>query len=486
MKSITRFTKNLHGNQCLNCGTSISEQDNFCSNCGQVNDLHRLSVKQYFSEYLSGFYSFDNRFLRTVIPLLIKPGQVSKNYVNGRRMYYVNPFQLYLHITILFFLLLGIFETIDRFKLEKSTEPSVLEEIQSQDFRPVLDSIKEESLKEINNPDAGLDSATVELIENSLAKVGSAARLDSLDHPTDPQVQEQMMREFTDSLMQPNLMGGLLLLNGNSEKDRDSLAGALMAEVRTKSDWLSSGHDLSISTWSDVAKGYANYDRELALNEMAVQLIDSALSANGSPYRIPKRLIYDGSSEEERASTGVFKKVKIFMDHQKVNPKKNVVNALEDLGFEVNYWNVFFYDKAKDLNEAIEDPEDYGAQFLDRVLSKVSVALFFLLPVFTLIVSLLYLRSKYNYTENLVFVFHVQTVFFLLLMIYMLAGRMVNSDWTFAIFITVFAFYIYKALRNFYGQGRFKTTVKFILLNFSFIFLASIGAVIVSFLTFFL
>ena len=68
--------------------------------------MNRLGIKQYFSEYLSGFFEFDNRFLRTVVPLIIKPGTVSKNYVNGRRIYYANPFQLYLHITILFFLVL--------------------------------------------------------------------------------------------------------------------------------------------------------------------------------------------------------------------------------------------------------------------------------------------------------------------------------------------------------------------------------------------
>ena len=85
MKSITRFTKNIRGNECLNCGTHLTTDDNFCGRCGQVNDTKRLSVKQYFSEYLSGFLNFDNRFLKTVIPLVFKPGFVTKEYVDGKR-----------------------------------------------------------------------------------------------------------------------------------------------------------------------------------------------------------------------------------------------------------------------------------------------------------------------------------------------------------------------------------------------------------------
>ena len=97
---------------------------------------------------------------------------------------------------------------------------------------------------------------------------------------------------------------------------------------------------------------------------------------------------------------------------------------------------------------------------------------------------LLYIRHRYNYTENLVFVFHVQTVFFLLLMIFMIIGRFSNSDWVNGIFVALFLFYLYKAMRTFYEQGRFKTLVKFLLLNTSFMILAAIGAVIVSFLAF--
>ena len=121
MKSTTRFTQNMRGIECLNCKQLISDNDNFCSNCGQVNDELPLSIKQFISEFFAGFFSFDSRFLKTFVPLLFKPGKVSKDYIEGKRRRYVNPFQLYLHVTILFFLVLGLFMAIEGYKISEDS-----------------------------------------------------------------------------------------------------------------------------------------------------------------------------------------------------------------------------------------------------------------------------------------------------------------------------------------------------------------------------
>jgi hypothetical protein len=120
------------------------------------------------------------------------------------------------------------------------------------------------------------------------------------------------------------------------------------------------------------------------------------------------------------------------------------------------------------------------------MVSKIAIALFFLLPVFTLFLSLLYFRHKRNYTEHLVFVFNIQTVFFLLLLFSIILNKIVNTDIGFIVtgFIFIFLFYLYKSLRNFYKQRRIKTIIKFMLLNFAYFFLAIIGGLITSFITF--
>lgn len=106
---LLRFrNKQAKGLECLNCGMPLLRNENFCSYCGQKNTTSKLSIGNYLNKLVSGFLSYDSQFWNTFIPLLIKPGKVAKEYIQGKRAKYVNPFQLYLHVSIIFFLILGI------------------------------------------------------------------------------------------------------------------------------------------------------------------------------------------------------------------------------------------------------------------------------------------------------------------------------------------------------------------------------------------
>ncbi len=171
------------------------------------------------------------------------------------------------------------------------------------------------------------------------------------------------------------------------------------------------------------------------------------------------------------------------MEYDSKNKNADIYVALEELGYEKTYWNIFYYSKAQNLNKFKDDPE-FRKSYADNIIGKISIALFFLLPVFTLVVALLYIRNKYNYTEHLVFVFHVQTAFFIMLMLVIIIDRIFNTDIGILFFFLIFLFYLYKALRNFYQQGRFKTIIKYLILNTFFVILATIGGVIISFIAF--
>jgi len=92
-------------------------------------------------------------------------------------------------------------------------------------------------------------------------------------------------------------------------------------------------------------------------------------------------------------------------------------------------------------------------------------------------IVLVYIRKKYTYTDNLIFSFHNQTLLFILLIISFLIDAIFNisTSW---LALVVFAFYLYKAMRNFYGQGRFKTIIKYLFLNMIFFILAGIGGLL--------
>ncbi|MCA0933428.1 DUF3667 domain-containing protein [Lutimonas saemankumensis] len=488
MKSITRFTKNLRGNECLNCGTRLTTDDNFCSRCGQVNDTKRLSVKQYFSEYLSGFLNFDNRFLKTVIPLVFKPGFVTKEYVDGKRMKYVNPFQLYLHISILFFLVIGVFGTIDKFKPTAENQPEILGDFDQDELSTNLDSIKTETLEELKKNNVPVDSTTLSLINMGVEQIGKSKDSSKLKATALKARREKSMYTFIDSIMSDAQTMETFENDSISSKEKDSSMNKILFAIDRKAKLLMADdedEDVMVKSWIQVSEGWAALSKKGELKKKGIKRMDSLFAARSIDYKTPLSLIRKSNENPKNQGAGkLFSKIKTLMEHQKENPKESALKAIENLGYEKSYWNVFLYSKSTDWNEAVEDPENYGAQFLDRILSRVSVALFLLLPIFTLIVSLIYIRRKYNYTENLVFVFHAQTVFFLLLLLFLIVNRFANSNLVIFIFTLTFMLHLYKSMRQFYQQGRFKTIVKYFILNSAFMIMSIIGGIIISFLAF--
>jgi len=69
-------------------------------------------------------------------------------------------------------------------------------------------------------------------------------------------------------------------------------------------------------------------------------------------------------------------------------------------------------------------------------------------------------------------------MFFILMGIAILIDQITGSEITSSISMLVFLFYLYKAMRKFYKQGRAKTIVKFLLINVLFFILATIGSII--------
>lgn len=138
-KAKRKKVKNL---ECLNCGQPFLGDENFCSYCGQKNTNKKLSIGTFIHNLSSGFLSYDSRFWRTFIPLLIKPGEVSKEYIAGKRARFVNPFQLYLNVSIIFFLILGISNRLD---IEEDTINNIVTTTEN------IDSLSQEGKQQLDS-----------------------------------------------------------------------------------------------------------------------------------------------------------------------------------------------------------------------------------------------------------------------------------------------------------------------------------------------
>ncbi|MCY3965113.1 MAG: DUF3667 domain-containing protein [Acidobacteria bacterium] len=91
---------------CPNCGSD--QVDSYCAACGQrAGDLH-TSVGQFIRDAMDGLFSFDSRVWRTLIALVFRPGLLTVEYWQGRRVRYVAPLRLYLFVSFFTFLLLAV------------------------------------------------------------------------------------------------------------------------------------------------------------------------------------------------------------------------------------------------------------------------------------------------------------------------------------------------------------------------------------------
>ena len=141
------------------------------------------------------------------------------------------------------------------------------------------------------------------------------------------------------------------------------------------------------------------------------------------------------------------------------------------------------YDRVKAVNSLGDDNENLK-ELRQQFFSYVSISLFIFLPLFTLSLKFFYMRRRYTYVEHLVFVFHTQTVFFLLSSIFYLIYFFKPQDYSLGIFFLLFLSYLFMAMKKFYQQGYFKTFIKFILINMVFSFISFIGVIIIGFITF--
>lgn len=97
--------------ECLNCHHRITGQ--FCSNCGQEATDRTVPVRMLLKETFYDYVNLDSKLLRSLKPLVSRPGYLTEAYNRGERVRYVLPPRLYLIISILFFFLVVNFDPLE-------------------------------------------------------------------------------------------------------------------------------------------------------------------------------------------------------------------------------------------------------------------------------------------------------------------------------------------------------------------------------------
>jgi len=87
---------------CLNCSAPMLGE--FCYQCGQPKRGMIRHLPSLIADFFDSVFNLDTRTVRTLGPLLTKPGFLSTEYFAGRRTRYVTPLRLYLFLSVIAFL----------------------------------------------------------------------------------------------------------------------------------------------------------------------------------------------------------------------------------------------------------------------------------------------------------------------------------------------------------------------------------------------
>jgi hypothetical protein len=350
---------------CKNCEEPFQAYFKFCPYCGQ-QAKDELTVKVLFYNTISNYFSFDARFFKSFFPLLFKPGYLASKFIEGKRLLYLHPAQMYLFITVVFFFMFSFIQRKQVQSLDASFAKKIKQEI-------VTDTITNDFVRDSINA----------------MKLAKQKKQDSIDRIK--------VRETLENNK---------FIHGFSNAKIDSLVNS---EYFRKND----GVDFDFDQKS----------------------IDSLLIIEA-----PDAVIYKHMGME--ADAGAFK-------------RRLYRQALK------------FYKSRQ------------GGSILQAFYDTIPIAMFFLLPIFALILKLLY-RKRGGYSHHLVFSFYFFAFLFTVFSIILGVNFIWNiADWTDWLIVLSTFFYLFIALKRFYQQGWFKSLLKTSIATFLFLtFVAPLTVII--------
>ncbi len=358
---------------CLNCGHIVEE--NFCPHCGQENIVVKEDALHMVSHAIADYFHFEHKFFGTLKPLLLKPGQLTKAYVEGKRVSFIHPIRLYIFVSIVFFLIVLSEKRFGESKVSQKTSNKELTSKKTGKLTPSeRDSVVAAEMKEV----------------------------------------EQALKYV------PNTNGL-----------RDSLIREAKKDIENDSN-LTGGWQVGTSDKLSKSKGDSSQRRNRGWNV-------------GSSKKWGGNWVTSDTTVEDYEKT------------QAALPKEKRDGFLRH----------YYAKRSIELNK-YPDPKK---KFIEDFLRNIPKMMFLLLPMFALILKLVYINKKKYYYEHLIYSFHVHSALFLSVLITMSLQWLFKfvydiSEWLSLLCMIYMVWYIYRSLRTFYGSTRWITVLKLFFLTF--------------------
>lgn len=225
-----------------------------------------------------------------------------------------------------------------------------------------------------------------------------------------------------------------------------------------------------LKTQRDSLNGNQNFIQKAAINA-AIEKIESQELKITSIQEYASQSELDSMNYLDRLGEQMDNYYKYFKETNNFKPEE----ALKKLEHRVDDTNMSRYRKAIRFHQIGNNPGEIAS----ILLPKIPLFLFFFAPFISLVFWLLYIRGSWNYMEHMVFNFHLLSFIFLAMYLILIEVFLLDTGFIASIFFLIIGpFYLYKALRKFYGQRRFKTIIKFLLINLAFVILLTLSSTI--------
>jgi len=89
-----------HPTACLNCGTRLI--GSHCHACGQAAHVHR-TAGAILHDIAHGVFHFEGKAWHTLPMLVLRPGELTRRYIDGERARFVSPLAIFLFTVFLMF-----------------------------------------------------------------------------------------------------------------------------------------------------------------------------------------------------------------------------------------------------------------------------------------------------------------------------------------------------------------------------------------------
>jgi len=134
-----------HCETCANCGTPLAGP--YCHACGQKRLApEERGLRHLAAQLFDALTDFDSRFWRSLRQLMFRPGQLSVDYLAGRRQRHMSPVAIFILANLLYFL----FPAFSDFELSFAEQASGSLRIRMLEERGILTEPVRQSLENWN------------------------------------------------------------------------------------------------------------------------------------------------------------------------------------------------------------------------------------------------------------------------------------------------------------------------------------------------